>query len=71
MKFREIIIGTWVKIKEKLLKRKSDDSKLKEIEDTTDSSVIVLNSEEVEIPAEASRTTEEYTEWQKEMENEK
>lgn len=71
MKFREKIIGTWVKIKEKLFKRKSDDSKLKEIEDTTDSSVIVLNSEEIEIPAEISRTTEEYTEWQKEMENEK
>ena len=71
MKFREKIIGTWVKIKEKLFKRKSDDSKLKKIEDTTDSSVIVLNSEEIEIPAEVSRTTEEYTEWQKEMENEK
>lgn len=71
MKFREKIIGTWEKIKKKLFKRKSDDSKLKEVEDTADSNVIVLNSEEIEIPAEISRTTEEYTEWQKEMENEK
>lgn len=71
MKFKEKIIGTWEKIKEKLFKRKSDDSKLKEIEDTSDSSVIVLNSEEIEITADASRTTEEYTVWQKDMENEK
>lgn len=74
MKFTEKIKGTWEKIKEKLFKRKSDDTQVKIIEEPADSRAFILDAEEPVIPADASRTTEEYIEWQKEQigeENEK